>query len=40
VKTEPGGYHKIMIPAQHWFTPNGDLQPNYIHEAKLGIEMK
>jgi hypothetical protein len=25
VKTEPNGYHKTMIPAQHWFTPNGDL---------------
>jgi hypothetical protein len=23
VKTEPGGYHKIVIPAQHWFLSHG-----------------
>jgi hypothetical protein len=40
VKIELGGYHKIMIFAQHWFTPNGDLKPNYIHAAKLGTKMK
>jgi len=37
----PSPYKKLRNASlSDWFTPNGDLKPDYIHLAKLGIAMK
>jgi len=37
----PSPYKKLRKASLwDWFTPNGDLKPNYIHLAKLGTTIK
>jgi hypothetical protein len=37
----PSPYEKLMkANLRDWFTPNGEVKPNYIHAAKLEITKK
>jgi len=37
----PSPYEKLeKASLRDWFTPNGDLKPNYIHATRLGTTVK